>query len=238
MNKTTAWRRPLLLCAVLAFGLHALRAFVICPLNVQVNANIIYATTILPALLDILVDVTLMAVIYLSYAFILETIFHEGLRRALPLALVYLGATVFGGAANLVMDLTVGGAAEEIYGLLLLATLSGVAQELAQLALVLLAAALLARGYNGRLTPVGLFSRRNRLQLSALVAAGITALFRLGARLIYDIDLGLPASRLEVVDMIAGYGSDLLIPFLGYLAMVLLMMRHPDRADSAQTEEN
>lgn len=238
MKKNTAWRRPLLLCAIIAFGLHALRAFVICPLNVQVNTNIIYAASALPTVLDILVDLVLMAVIYISYAFILETVFHEGFLRALPLALLYLGATVFGAAANLVMDITVGGAAEDIYGLLLLATVSGVLQELAQLALVVLCAWLLARGYTGPLAPIGLFSGRNRLQLSALAAAVITVLFRVGARLIYDIDLGLPASTVELIDMIAGYGSDLLIPFLGYLGMVLLMMRHPDDAEPAQTEEN
>ncbi|MBQ8398310.1 MAG: hypothetical protein IJX53_08980 [Clostridia bacterium] len=237
MKKSTAWRRPLLLCAIIAFGMHALRAFVLCPLNVQVNTNVIYASTALPAVLDILVDLTLMAVIYISYAFILETVFREGFRRALPLALLYLGATAFGAAANLVMDLTVGGAAEEIFDYLLISTVWGAFMEFAQLALVLLCACLLAHGYTGPLAPTGLFSRRNRLQLSALVAAGITVLFRVGARLIYDIDLGLPTTSVEIVDMVAGYGSDLLIPFLGYLGMVLLMMRHPDHTEPAQIEE-
>ena len=231
MKTNSIWRRPLLPCATLAFGLHALRSFVICPLNVEVNTNVVYSSTILPATLDILVDLVLMAVIYISYAFILETLFRQGLRRALPLALLYLGAAIFGAAGNLVMDMTIGGASA-VFDLLLLSSISGIVQETAQLCLVLLFAWLLSRNYHGPLVPTRLFSCANRLQLAALVAAAITALFRVGARLIFDFHIGPPASMTELVDMIAGYGSDLLIPFLGYLGMVLLMMRHPASAEA------
>lgn len=228
MKSPRPWRRPLLLCAILTFAIHALRAFLLCPLNVQVNTNIIYATTVLPAILDIAVDVAMMAIIYLAYTFILETVFREGLVRALPVAGVYLAASLFGTAANLVMDITVGGADEAIVGLLILSSVSGFLQELAQLAIVMLIAVVLARGYRGPYTPRGIFDLRNRLQLVALLAAVTTAAFRIAARLIYDIDLGLPTSTVEIVDMVVGYGSDLLIPFLGYLVMVLLMMRSPE----------
>ena len=233
MKSSAVHSRPILLCALLAFGLHALRSFVLCPLNVSVNANVIYASTLWPMLIDVLVDLTLMAIIYLCYALILDTLFREGLRRALPLVLIYLGAAVFGAVGNLIMDMTVGAAPEEIFNILLMATVSGVVQELAQVVLVLLIACLLARGYHGPYLPTGLFSCRNRLQLAALFAAAVTAVFRLGARLIYDIDLGLPTATIEVVDMIAGYGSDLLIPFLGYLGMVLILMGRPDAVSAA-----
>ncbi len=238
MKKHTPWRRPIWLCALLAFGLHALRSFVICPLNVAVNANIIYASTIWPMLVDVLVDLTMMAIIYICYALILDTLFREGFARALPLMLIYLGSSVFGAAGNLIMDMTVGGASADIFDLLLLATVGGLVQELAQLALVLLIACLLARGYRGPYAPVGLFSCRNRLQLAALLAAAVTALFRLGGRLIYDIDLGMPATPIEVMDMVVGYGSDLLIPFLGYLGMVLILMGRPNAEAAAQIEED
>lgn len=225
MSSSRTWRRPLGLCAILTFAIHALRAFLLCPLNVQVNTNILYITTIWPAILGVAVDVALMAVIYIAYTFILETLFREGLARALPVAGIYLAAAVFGAGANLVMDLTVGGADETIVGLLIFSSISGILQELAQLILVMAIAACLGRGYRGRLIPTGLFSAENRLQLAALLAAAVTVCFRVGARLIYDIDLGLPTTALQVIDMVAGYGSDLLIPFLGYLGMVLLMMR-------------
>jgi len=230
MKKPIGWRRPLGLTALLAFVLHGLRAFLLAPLKVRFGTDILYQNSILPAALDLLLDLTLMAVIYICYTFILETIFRQGLRRAIPLALLYLGGTVFGSAGNLIMDLTVNGG-RELFGMLLLAVLSGIGQELLQLALVMLIACLLARGYTGPYVPQQMFSRQNRLQLAALLGAGVTALFRIGARVIYDISLGAPTATMEMVDMAINYAADLLIPFLGYLGMVLLMFRIPADSD-------
>ncbi|MBQ8275971.1 MAG: hypothetical protein IJZ02_05035 [Clostridia bacterium] len=224
-NTSAAPKRPTLLLLILTFGLHALRAFVICPLKVQVNTNIVYMTTVWPVVLDVLADLLQMAVIYIAFAFILETFFHQGFHRAMPLILGYIGAFVFGAAANLVMDVTVGGGGE-YFVYLLFPTLAGIGQELLQLGVVLIIARIIKFQDIGPVCPPEkIFSAHNGLQLSALCAAGVTALFRLTARIIYDIDLGLPASAAETVEMVSGYAGDLLIPALGYLGMILLLMR-------------
>ena len=236
MKKSAVWRRPLLPAVLFAFGLLALRSFVICPINVEVNTNIVYMEGILPVVFELLVDLTQMAVIYIAYAFLLETLFRQGLRRALPIAGIYLGAVVFGSAANLVMDVTLHGGGEYV-DIMLLSAVNWIVQELAQLCLVLLAAALLARR-GGMTVPTKIFSLQNRVQRAALIAAGITCFFRVGARLIYDITYGAPTSAGELVEMISRYGADVIIPFLGYLTMVLILMRHPDPVETAAAEKN
>lgn len=211
------------------------RSFVICPINVEVNTNIIYMEGILPVVFELLVDLTQMAVIYISYAFLLETLFRQGLRRALPIAGIYIGAVVFGAAANLVMDVTLHGGGEYV-DIMLLSAVSGIVQELAQICLVLLTAALLARRGGSMAVPTKIFSLQNRVQRAALIAAGITCVFRVGARLIYDITYGMPTSAGELVEMISSYGTDVIIPFLGYLTMVLILMRHPDPVETGAAE--
>lgn len=230
-NTSAAPKRPTLLLLILAFGLHALRAFAVCPLKVQVNTNIVYMTTVWPIVLDVLADLLQMAVIYIALAFILETVFYGGFRRGLPLILGYIGAFVFGAAANLVMDITVGGGAE-YFVYLLFPTLGGVGMELLQLAIVLVAARIV-KGMNPApvCPPERIFSVKNGLQLSVLCAAAVTALFRIIPRIIYDIDLGAPTSAGEIVEMVAGYTGDLLIPALGYLTMILLLMRGGPKTD-------
>ncbi len=231
-NTSAAPKRPTVLLLILTLGLHALRAFVVCPLKVQVNTNIVYMTTVWPVVLDVLSDLLQMAVIYIAFAFILETFFHQGFRRALPLIWGYIGAFVFGAAANLVMDVTVGGGGE-YFVYLLFPTLAGIGQELLQLGIVLIIARIIKFQDIGPVCPPEkIFSVHNGLQLSALCAAGVTAVFRLAARIIYDIDLGLPASAAETVEMVSAYAGDLLIPALGYMGMILLLMR-----DGAKTAE-
>ena len=224
-NTSAAPKRPTLLLLILTFGLHALRAFAVCPLKVQVNTNIVYMTTVWPVVLDMLADLLQMAVIYIAFAFILETVFHGGFRRGLPLIFGYIGAFVFGAVANLVMDITVGGGAEYAW-FLIRPTLAGIGIEILQLVIVLIIAWIIkARNTAPVCPPEKIFSAKNGLQLSVLWAAVVTALFRLGARIIYDIDLGAPTSTGEIVEMVSGYAGDLLIPALGYLLMILILMR-------------
>lgn len=230
-NTSAAPKRPTLLLLILTFGLHALRAFVICPLKVQVNTNIVYMTTVWPVVLDVLADLLQMAVIYIAFAFILETVFYGGFRRSLPLILGYIGAFVFGAAANMVMDITVGGGAEYAW-LFLLPTLAGIGIELLQLVIVLIIAGVIkARDTAPVCSPEKIFSVKNGLQLSALSSAAVTVLFRIVPRIIFDIDLGAPTSMGEIMEMVAGYAGDLLIPALGYLAMILLLMRGEAKND-------
>lgn len=230
-NISAAPKRPTLLLPILAFGLHALRAFVVCPLKVQVNTNIVYMTTVWPVVLDVLADLLQMAVIYIAFAFILETVFYGGFRRGLPLIFDYIGAFVFGAVANLVMDITVGGGAEYAW-FLIRPTLAGIGIEILQLVIVLIIAWIIkARNTAPVCPPEKIFSAKNGLQLSALWAAAVTALFRIVPRIIYDIDLGVPTSTGEIVEMVTGYSGDLLIPALGYLVMILLLMRGGTKSD-------
>ncbi|MBR6708288.1 MAG: hypothetical protein IKL84_01260 [Clostridia bacterium] len=214
---------PLLATLIAAFGLHALRAFVICPLLVEFGTNILYVDSILPPLFDLLADLCEMAAIYICLTFILETIFQRGFVRAIPVMLAYVGGFVFGTAANLIMDLVVTGGVAD-YWLFIAFALSSIALQLLQLVLIVVIAQLLARGQRDTAQPTQLFPRGNRLQWAALCGAGITALFRIGGRVITDINYGAPESLGEIGFMVLGYGSDLLIPLLGYLGMVLLMM--------------
>lgn len=162
MKSSVTWRRPILPAVLFAFGLLALRSFVICPIKVEVNTNIVYMEGILPVVFDLLADLTQMAVIYLCYAFLIETIFRQGFWRALPIAAIYLGAVVFGSAANLIMDVTLHGGADYV-SIMLLSAVSGILQELVQLCLVLLAAGLLARKSGGMVVPARIFSLFNSI---------------------------------------------------------------------------
>lgn len=233
MRQVKTWHRPLFAAVIAAFGLHALRAFVICPLLVEFGTNVLYMDTILVPLFDLLADLCEMAVIYICLTFILETLFRQGFRRAMPVVLVYVAAFVFGAAANLVMDLVAIGTGFD-YFLFISFALGSVLLQLLQLVMILLIALPFSVGQRKVPQPDTILPHGNRLQLAALCGAAVTALFRVIGRVITDVSYGAPTSAGEVGFMVLGYASDLLIPALGYLAMVLLMMRRG--AEAAEGE--
>ncbi|MBQ2766968.1 MAG: hypothetical protein IJF49_02705 [Clostridia bacterium] len=233
----TERRRALFILFLLTFGLHALRSFVICPLKVVAGTDVAYMATAWPIVLDVLADLLQMAVVYIAFSFVLRYIFAGGLRAAMPFALIYIAAFIFGTVGNFLMDMLQWNMGE-YYQLLLLPVISGILQELLQLVIVIFAALLVTRRSTAPIAvPERLFSFSNPVQRAALIAVAVTAVFRLTARIIFDVDAGMPTSGAELAEMVGGYASDLLIPLLGYLGMVLWMMHEPKQKteSSAQT---
>ncbi len=223
----TERRRALFILFLLTFGLHALRSFVICPLKVVVGTDVVYMATAWPIVLDVLADLLQMAVVYIAFSFVLRYIFEDGLHAAMPFALIYIASFIFGAVGNFLMDMLQWNMGE-YYQILLLPVVSGILQELLQLVIVVFAVLLIARRSTAPIAvPERLFSCANPVQRAALIAVAVTAVFRLAARIIFDVDAGMPTSGAEIAEMVGGYASDLLIPLLGYLGMVLSMMHEP-----------
>ncbi len=220
------WRLALVL-----FGMIALRSLAVVPLRNILSADIAYAESVLPLVLNIFSDLLQLAAIFVSYAAVIGAVFRGGLRAAMPAALIYLLASLFGACANLVIDL-VFHAGGEVFVALLAISLLGVLFEMLQLMLVLFGTRLLARRYAGPLVPTSLFSLRVRPQLAAFLSAMLVLVVQAGGRLLYDVSYGAPTSASEVAEMVTGYGGDLLTAFLGYCGMTLILMSGRERTET------
>ncbi len=225
MSAQSSLRRPpLWRIAALLFGMTALRALLVVPVRNLLAVNVAYAESLLPLMLTLLADILQMAVLFVGYAYVIGAVFGSGLRDGVRTALVCFGAAVFGMSVNLLIDLFVHDGWAVFSGLLAV-SLTGLLFETLQLAAVFCTALLLARRYHGPLVPVRLFAVQVRPQLAALLAAGIVMAVQIISRVIYDLAYGAPTTASELLEMVTGYASDVLSAFLGYLAMVFLLMQ-------------
>ena len=215
--------------AVLLFGIALFYAAVCTPLYLMMSSDILWAETPLPMLLDVIMTLANYSFYWIAFAYAGYMIYRLNLTSAIPMLAVYVGASVFQYAANLLSGYFVIGfptwedfASDELPYLIINTFLNFVLMAVA----VGLAWWLEKKQgkRDQRLTEelplCRLFSFQKGIQRAAWIIACIPAAAQFLSRVRYDIAYGAPRGWLDLIWMIVYYCSDILNVLIGYLVIV------------------
>lgn len=111
MTATEKFRHGLLIrLAVISFLLYAIYSWLLAPLSIILNSDIIYKGTIFPAVLYYLYSITEIFVFFYAYATVIFALFKFGFGKSIPFIAVYSGAVLFKYTSNLIATWILGGA--------------------------------------------------------------------------------------------------------------------------------
>lgn len=234
-------RRLCFFVTIVPLAAALLSACIVSPIYTQISADVTYVGSVLPDILSyivLLLDIIFASAQYASViiAFILFP--ASSSRRAVRL--ICIGATVTRCMLNLLASVITDGA-DFVDGLPVTALY--IALETLQLYLVVLISWLvcgeavkrfsLLRAASRRLGSPGynwaeqiypyhkIFSKSNPLQKSAALASAVYSVLLIISRLIYDFSYGAPQNTSEILQMIAGYSTDILSGIFVY-GLILL----------------
>ena len=203
------YRRRLCGIAAILGGLVATLRFVIARLEFIVLSDVLLADSALAGIFPLLQTLLILFTFALFYSFSSVLISKCGFQKALPFLILSVGITLYRTVLTLVGRLLIDRvSAYEFAVSTLPLQLFSLALELAQYLIVLLVIWLVIK-----LT--------SSIKRSLLFSSLTVLLFNVISRVIYDIDYGLPASGREVLQMVAGYTSDIVL----YGVLLFLAMR-------------
>ncbi len=245
-NNVNEKKRKRLFCTLLISSavFLVLSSIILTPLYIYACSDVVYATTAIPEILEIVIDIVDVMAYAVCFSVIIYSIFKFSLKSSVRLILVYCAYVFLKYLANLVISSIVDGVfspSDVIYVLIYLAL------DIILLALILtIAIAFMRRYYENRSviekanntlekkTPSvhedlfaakKFFSPKNPLQCAALVTGIILSAAKILSRIRYDIYIGAPTSLADTMWMIAYYASDILIAIIVY-AISLYMFAH------------
>ncbi len=235
-----------------AFLPTALCVFLVVPLSILAQSNVVYADTVIPFLLEILTLLLTVVPYAVCFPCIALKILADGLKTAWGMIGIYAGNVFFHYLANFGVTALMDGSLPigSIPYLLVY-----IVSDLLMLAFVLLFTVICTKKYRRRradmlaaasrlgrrpeekpLLPItALFARNNPLQSSLLFIGIVAAAFRVISRLFYDLYIGLPTSVVDLLWIIISYTLDLLIGFSVYFVAILVVNRF---FASQQTDTN
>ena len=252
MNHTFSQKIPRKL-AILSFGLSAL--FVVLARLYTVScADIVFMYTVVPELLEILVNLLECAIYGIAYGLCIYAAYRDSARLFRRCALIYGGSVLFKYLGNYFMTWITDTHMSASYLLenllyIFLYTLI----ELAQAAIILLVILRAMKSYHtfiakqqriaqalpdAKITlrtyafPFSkLISLKNPLQKCAFWAGTTVTIFRIVSRLIYDISFGLPTSLVDALWIVVYYLLDFFVGFAVCLLITFLLISM-DQKDS------
>ncbi len=203
------YRRKLCgIAAILGLSVATLR-FAVARLEFIVLSDVLLADSLLAAIFPLLQTLLTLFTFALFYSFSSVLIGEFGFLKAIPFLFLSVGVTLYRTGLTLVGKLLIDRVSEyEFMVATLPLQLFSLAIELAQYLIVLLVILLVIR-----LTA--------SIKRSLLFSSLTVLLFKVISRVIYDIGLGLPTSGREVLQMVVGYTSDIVL----YGALLFLAMR-------------
>lgn len=244
-DTTRISRKRLLLTLIVASAVFfALSSLILSPLYIYTCSDVLYATTALPEIIDIVIDIVDVAAYAVSFSIIIYSIFKFTFKKSLGLIFVYISFVILKYLANLIITSISDGVFspdEAIYVLIYLVL------EFILFGIVLILPSILIPNYYakraviekanaklGKKTPSvheelftskKFFSTKNPLHLSALVTGIILSVAKISTRILFDMYIGLPTSFADAAWMIAYYVSDILIALIVY-AISLYIFAH------------
>lgn len=213
-KKSNFYLRTVRLCGILLFSVALFYAAVCTPVWVWIT-NDIGVSDVFRQIWDFLLDAVKFAFYWLAVAFVLRSVRDS--RRAKTVLLLAGSASVLLNFGSLAAGLLLTRDLETIGADLFSAALS-VLLDVAQFLLFRLFAYLTVEHHQSDRIPTR----------AMLLCAAVPSVFQLIGRLIYDIGIGAPTGKKDLIVMIAYYLADLVSIAIGYLAILLLTDRLTD----------
>lgn len=224
--------------------LFSLTSFVLAPLYTYTCSDVIFSVTVLPEIIEIIMDIIDVVTYAICLSTIIYSIFKFSFKGSLHLGAIYCTAVFLKYTANLVLtfifDGTIG------FNDFLYVIIYFIMDEIVLLLVSALSSSFIRKYYekkaltekaNNRLgiknvttqeevfNTSKIFSRKNPLQASALTMGVILSIIKILSRIRYDIYIGAPASVADAMWMSAYYLSDLLIIPIAYAIAWLMVSR-------------
>ncbi len=249
LNEQSLLRRTRLTVLICVLALNTVFALVLAPL--YSSNNIVVNFDYMKDILELLMLILHLSSFFLAYAVTTYSIFRFSLKETVPTIIIFSLLTAYKYGLNLVAGWfiydSIPTASSEIR-LSIMSTASNTVLELLQYAIIILIIttvigrampAIMLRKkqmekINGEAFPIRegvfpfkkIYSSSNPLQRSALFSAVAVIILRVGQFIIYDIFIGgVPESLTDAMWMIAYYAGTFALGALGYLFMLLTMMR-------------
>ena len=229
------------------FGLYALLVFGMSLPYTYANTDIVLYTSVLPEILDALMDVTEIAVFAIGFGIFMYACFHRvKTTQQLGLIGIFSGAVLFRRLCDLSISLIFFKSIDIedvlytiLYLILDLLLIWGVSLLIHLRAktyfknrmLKAKASALFKDDLPMELTQEDLFpfkklySKENPLQTCALWSGIILSAVKIVSRILYDIGYGAPSGIMEILIMVVYYGSDIVLGLLFYLGSLFVLKR-------------
>ena len=242
------------------FGLYAVLVFGMFLPYTYANTDIVLYTSVLPEILDALMDVTEIAVFAIGFGICMYACFHRAsITQKLCLMGILSGAVIFRRVCDLSVSLIVFSVIgiEDIldcviYLILELILIWGIfllIQSIAsryfkKTALLSKASALFDNDFTPTVTVKALYpfpkiySKENPMQVCALISGIVLSAVKVISRIIFDISYGAPEGIQEILVMIVYYGSDIVLGILYYIGVLFLLTRLFKRKDRHNKRDN
>lgn len=212
-----------------------LYAAVCTPIYLRVANDVLLSESVIPILLDLVMTVCNYLIYWVSFAFLIVSVYRDSARGVILPSLCFLGITLLRYCANLFPGYLTDGfpTAAYFFDNTFPYLLADVGMDLALFGIVLLIVLLLGRkdaagaSFPRKLSDALPFARTlslaSTLQKQAFFAAAVPSLLQLCFRVRYDVLYGAPRNLPDLVLMIAYYLSDLLFLLLGFLAILAIL---------------
>ncbi|MBE6600786.1 MAG: hypothetical protein E7640_06300 [Ruminococcaceae bacterium] len=254
MNNTSEKKlllRTRLTVLVSALALNTLFALVLSPLYSRAFSDKAFGFDYLPDILDALMLITHLASFFIAYAVTAYSVFRFSLKKTVPTILIFSFLTVYKYGLNLIAGWFIYDAvptAGSAINLSLLSFAANVLLELLQYGIVIFIIVRIIRKAmpafmlrKKQLEKLGdkefslrecvfpfekIYEKKNPLQKAALGTAIAVAALRVAQRLVYDVFVGgVPTALDDIIWVAVYYIGSLLILALGYLFMLLVLMK-------------
>ena len=224
-NQNVIYKKRIRLCMILgALILFGLSCFVLSPLYVLSATNIVYSTTVLPELLDLLNTVCDIVAYAVCFSCVIYSIFLFSVKRSLHLVYIYCAAVFLKYTANVVLQVFFDGALPQLSDLAYVLA-SFIFDVITAVVIIFIAkGAMKIKSQKETYLPFQkLYSASNPLQRASLFTGIFLSAIRVLTRVIYDMGIGAPTDILDLLWMILYYMLDISICFIIYLLSLLVI---------------
>lgn len=237
-------KRLLITLLISSAAFLVLSSLILTPLYIQACSDVLYATTVIPELLEIVIDIVDVAAYSVCFATVIYSIFKFSFKRSVGLILLYCAYVFLKYLSNLVISSVVEGRFSPsdviyvliyfaldifIFSVILLISFTFVRKYYEKREVIEKANKTLgqrtATVYEELFAAKKFFSPKNPLHCSALLTGIILSAAKILSRIRYDIYIGAPTSLADAMWMVAYYVSDILIAVIVYVISTYMFVR-------------
>lgn len=189
-----------------------------------VCSNIVLSITLLPTVLNAVVEVCGIAAYGVCFSLLLYSTYKNGVKASLPLVYIYCGAVLAKYIANIVLHILVFKIAPYLSDYLYVFIIWAL-EVLLTVAILFIIKISLAKQTDKNVEFKKFFSTENPLQVTSLAIAVFISAIKILQRFIYDISYGAPNGIFEILWMVVAYLSDILVCIIVYLVCNFTLKR-------------
>lgn len=225
-----------ILLAVFSFSAVALIVFCLGPLDMVFTADAVYRETAIPVIFDAAIDIIQIASFTVAYAVIFYSAYAFGSARIKNQVILFLSSVILLYVGNVVMTFVT----ERYFDPVLLYYVAGsILLEAAMHGIVIGFGVHISRAEASERKAdknEGFIAFRSASSRFSLISALLVAGGKLLSRVIYDVQIGEPQSRAEIIEMIIYYASDILIGLAVYFIMSYILVSFYGRGQKEKAD--